>query len=78
MSRDAAPGVSDVKQLNLEAKIDTGADVCVLLESLYKETFSNLKLIASDKMLIAPIGLNLNILGIVQGTVKYKDCSCVQ
>ncbi|KAJ8876988.1 hypothetical protein PR048_021440 [Dryococelus australis] len=29
-------------------------------------------------MLIGLNGSNLNILGIVQGNLKYKDCSCVK
>ncbi|KAJ8896579.1 hypothetical protein PR048_001923 [Dryococelus australis] len=58
--------------VNLEAQTDTGGNVCVLPESLYKKKFYNLKLMTSDKMLIGPNGLNLNILGTVLRTLKYK------
>ncbi|XP_042150091.1 uncharacterized protein LOC120850155 [Ixodes scapularis] len=62
----------DVREVSITFKVDTGADVTVIPEKMYKELFKDVSLQNPKKVLKGPSKKSLTVLGVMNETLYYR------
>ena len=66
----------EVNGVTIKFKLDTGADVTVIGDSIYSRIFSNTNLLRTHKKLFGPCKSKLHCLGILQAKLRLNGKSC--